>query len=367
MKFVMQNAGRVRPVGVCALLALTIVVIGALGGIHEGRAQSSQVVSLPRCRPGQIVAVDLSTGTTNGVKNPLGSTDPKWHLTMVADYSGPPGNWTAYSIASFGSPWMPNPSTGANWIQRFKKPINPGYAPEQNSAPGAYRYIVPFNLNLASYSSVAINGRFASDNEFAIIKLNSNWILLGSVGFVNWEPFSIAPSAPGAPFINGGNKLDFLVDNTGGPTGLIVDAKLQARCKRFDLTIQKNAVNTPWQVGGQGTFNIVVHNFGGDSISQGTVVMEDLLPLGFQPPFTISQQGSLWNCSTIPVGLQYKLTCTWPTNIEAMAVGPLPLVSITGTVRSLAQKNCATVKLTGSLVPETNVTNNASCIKVNRN
>ncbi|GEM_PF-7010114 len=215
-----------------AIIATMIMAIvsGVFGGIPEASAQWPEVVSLPRCQwEGQIVRADLSTGTTNGVKNPLGSGDPKWYLTMVANYSGSPYKWVAYSVAKNPFSWIANPLTGANWIERSKF-FGPGYTPYQGAAAGTYQYRVLFNVNLALYSSVVITGRFAVDNENAIVMVNGDWITMDG-DFVSWTTLPAIPTVS-APFANGVNSLEFETFNLNGPEGLIVDAKIQAVCKK---------------------------------------------------------------------------------------------------------------------------------------
>ena len=195
-----------------------------------------QLVSLPPCTEsvnGQVVWADLSTGTTNGVKNPLGSADPKWHLTLL---SRGPGIWPAYSIYPDNPPyaWVANPGTGANWIES-NKPSPPYYeydALVADSPEGNYTYVVLFYLDLALYSSIEITGQFAADDA-SNPSLNNG--PLGPTGsFHAWTPFTIGPVAPSAPFPfeNGVNNLEFLnYESPSPPEGLIVDAKLLATCQ----------------------------------------------------------------------------------------------------------------------------------------
>ena len=188
-----------------------------------------QLVSLPLCTEsvnGQVVSADLSTGTINGVRIPLGTADPKWHLTLLP--SGP-GQWPAYSVATYLPYWVPNPP-GANWIE-LGEPVGPAYG-VTDSDWGNYTYVVLFYLDLARYSSIEITGQFAADDG-GNPSLN-NGPLGPSGSFKAWTPFTIGPVAPFSapfPFVNGVNNLEFMNWSGPSPEGLIVDAKLQATCQ----------------------------------------------------------------------------------------------------------------------------------------
>jgi uncharacterized repeat protein (TIGR01451 family) len=320
--------------------------------------------------------LDLSTGTTNGVDDPFGTQDGKWRLSQVPSSTYgqlpglfPIGFYPAFSTASLAGSWAPDP-IGANWIHPQDAPVVNSGGFWHVSSKGFYQYRLLFDLPAGAYTTLTLAGVHAEDDQGKFF-LNGNQIIPGggnlAGNFATLTPFSYASVGLGF-FQIGINELVFEVENGAAVTGLLLRADLQTTCAPpvapFDLATQKTAVNLPWVVGGQGTFEIQVSNLGPTAISQGTVTMEDLLPVQFQPPLVITQGGSLWNCATTAVGLQYKVTCTWPANVQNVPVGPMPLISITGLVRALPMVNCADVTLTGSSLTETNLSNNHACVTV---
>jgi hypothetical protein len=167
---------------------------------------------------GQIIQTDLSTGTTNGAKNPAGQMDPNWNLIGVP--TGSPG--PAFSTNNFSS-WVLNLPQSANWIQRIQN-VNP-----QADAPGSYTYRVQFSPNINLFSSIQLIVRYAADNS-AVVLLNNNPVAAcgGPNCFSSWQPTLTLPITASS------NNLDIVVTNNGNSnnnTGLIADAKLRAICK----------------------------------------------------------------------------------------------------------------------------------------
>jgi len=208
------------------ILTTALSVVGGIGAITSEANAWPDIVSVPLCKKDlhQAFSVDLSTGTTNGVKNPLGMGDPKWYLTYVPNW---PGLFTAYSIERYPWYWIYNPPTGANWIQR-SKPYGPQFLANFYSDIGTYIYKVRFNItNPAAYTTLSVVGRFATDDS-GLIRLNGYFITF-SAGFIAWKSFSAT-----SPFVAGINELEVVVTNVGGPmgspSGAIVDAKVQANC-----------------------------------------------------------------------------------------------------------------------------------------
>ncbi|MFI5165269.1 MAG: LamG-like jellyroll fold domain-containing protein [Thermoanaerobaculales bacterium] len=148
-----------------------------------------------------------------------GQQDPRWQLTAV-----PPnqtGAFPSYATTPYSS-WVP-PTSPANWIHRIQNPT-----PQPDSA-GNYTYRLQFNLNPALYSSVQIVGNYSGDNS-AFVQLNgvTKAGCGGNTCFQGLHPISITSG-----FVNGVNDLDIIVNNDSGPspTGLLVEAKLQATCR----------------------------------------------------------------------------------------------------------------------------------------
>lgn len=107
-------------------------------------------------------------------------------------------------------PWMADTST-SKWI---------GPAADQSAnccALGTYDYKLSFSV---AGGPVSITGRWASDNS-ATMLLNgsstSNTTPSTTASFTAWTPFTLNAVPSGA------NTVDFLVTNTGGPSGLRVE------------------------------------------------------------------------------------------------------------------------------------------------
>ncbi len=202
--------GRLSAFGVAVALSL-LWPVPARG---QGGAASPGTV-LPPCRtPAQIVEVNVSSGL--GVAP--GQQDPRWNLVAV-----PPnqtGFFPSYATIPYSS-WVPATSPDA-WIHRVQNPT-----PQSDSA-GNYDYRFSLNLNLALYSSIQIVGNYAADNSVAV-QLNgaTQTFCSGGACFQGLHPVNIASG-----FVNGTNDLDLIVNNSSGPTptGLLVEAKIQATC-----------------------------------------------------------------------------------------------------------------------------------------
>ncbi|MDG2123008.1 MAG: immunoglobulin domain-containing protein [Verrucomicrobiales bacterium] len=90
------------------------------------------------------------------------------------------------------------------------------------AAGGNYTYRLTFDLTDVDPSTAFITGQSASDNAGSI-SLNGTATGATTGGLNALAPFTISASA-GAPFIQGTNTLDFLVNNAGsGPTALRVE------------------------------------------------------------------------------------------------------------------------------------------------
>lgn len=128
--------------------------------------------------------------------------------------------------------WVP--PGPASWIQ-------PASSTTPQLLPGGifYQYSVPFTLNNPTlYSTIQVTGRYAADNGVpAGVSMNSGPPVApcaGSSCFSSWHPFTITQTSA----IPSSNHLDIRVYNNptgqGGHTytGLVVDATLQAICKK---------------------------------------------------------------------------------------------------------------------------------------
>ncbi|WP_394762373.1 PEPxxWA-CTERM sorting domain-containing protein [Phenylobacterium sp.] len=105
----------------------------------------------------------------------------------------------------------------SNWIG----PVGDGHL---DGPVGYYDYQVSFSLAGLNAATALITGRWATDDHGYDVKING--ISTGqNAGFAtNWTAFSITSG-----FVAGTNTLDFIVYNSGGPTGLRVEMAGTAR------------------------------------------------------------------------------------------------------------------------------------------
>lgn len=165
------------------------------------------------------VDIVLGTGVTNNnTPRSIGSIDSNYQIVATKDYTtGLPISL----VSSNAYVWNYNDSRfatapdSAQWISPY--PISTGVP------TGWYTFRTTFNLNGFDPNKFKINGFLAIDNQTRGPGLLINGIDTGFAlsltddNFVRLNPFSISSG-----FTNGLNTLDFIVFNTGGPTGLLV-------------------------------------------------------------------------------------------------------------------------------------------------
>jgi hypothetical protein len=172
----------------------------------------------PNPGPSLIVA-DLSTGTTSGSPNPLGTVDPDWVVTVApVAVSGdaftvqPPPNWC--------------PSIAATWID----PFNNGQLAADPA--GNYDFQIQFTLNFIAQRDFELNINVAADNS-AVVFLNG--IPLGATaGFSCANKTNLITTN----FLQHGvNILAVQVNNLndGAPVGLLVEGGVSAKDKPICL------------------------------------------------------------------------------------------------------------------------------------
>jgi hypothetical protein len=149
---------------------------------------------------------NLSTGQGNGPQDPL------WKVN---------GN-PAYITPSFAA-WI-STLTPAKWIQPVASPT-----PSPNVPAGIYRYIVKFNISPCPAGKVQLDVKFAADN--------SAKVLLDGAQITTTPCLNTCFKAPQAPvslsvpsLSPGAHTLEIDVTNNGGPSALIVNAKLKRSC-----------------------------------------------------------------------------------------------------------------------------------------
>lgn len=154
---------------------------------------------------GSIAIFNTGQGS-DGLALPVGVLDP--HYALVSAPAGVP--LTAITTSPNGL-WTGNTPT-ADWI-------SPGSSGGDSWPVGNYDYQTTFDLAGFDPLTAQLSGMWTSDND-ACIFLNgvSTGVCTGFTDFGELHAFSITSG-----FRAGINTLDFMVDNGGGPTGLIVE------------------------------------------------------------------------------------------------------------------------------------------------
>lgn len=149
-----------------------------------------------------IVIFNTGEGT-GGTALAVGQTD--LHYSLISA----PATVPLTAIAtSPNAAWTANTSS-ADWI-------SPGSSGDTSWPVGNYDYQTTFSLGGLNPSTAQLSGMWTSDND-ACIDLNgvSTGICTAFAGFGSLHAFTITSG-----FTSGVNKLDFIVDNGGGPTGV---------------------------------------------------------------------------------------------------------------------------------------------------
>jgi hypothetical protein len=190
-------------------VATGLLVRGAVHGCAVRDLDPSTCVDVRRT-DGSVIAyspapVDVSTGSTDGVPDPVPSTDGKWH-------TGPLAAGSAVSVTPHSGWW--SGSTRANWVS-----VDQGYGP---GTPGAYVYSVSVDLGPdVAYGGIVLS--YAADNAVAF-RLNGTPIggyAAGDVKTAFNQPHTI--SLASAPLRPGVNTLEATVTDYGTATGLLVE------------------------------------------------------------------------------------------------------------------------------------------------
>jgi uncharacterized repeat protein (TIGR01451 family) len=146
----------------------------------------------------------------------------------------------------------------------------------------------------------------------------------------------------------------------------IFNAHSAGKCKP-DLAITKRALNTPWTVGGTGTFTLLVQNLGPGAVPAETVIT---VTENLQTGLTLNTvSGTGWTPTSTP-GV---VTCTYTVPPGGLAGGAsLPLITFTVTVTAAGPfRNCAIVQgqvggvpgAAGAVLQEP-TGNNTSCVTI---
>lgn len=147
---------------------------------------------------GQLLAFG-SVDTHYTVSGPGGTDAPVFAVDGALGY---PGYWMA-------------PGPRSAWISPLAAGSTGG-----NVDAGVYTYTTWLDLSGFAPAGGRISGGIAVDNTLVAIRLNGSDAALpsGSVSYGSLQPFTIE-----AGFVSGLNRLDFVVYNEGGPSGLRVE------------------------------------------------------------------------------------------------------------------------------------------------
>lgn len=155
---------------------------------------------------GETNSLDLSTGQTSPI-------DSKWKVNGGNAYTTPP--YTG---------WLPLPP--AQWIQPVASPT-----PSPNVAANTvFKYTLQFTVPKCTIPmDVSLKGAFAADNSAKAFLDGNPIATCGIKCFASGQ----APVVLSASSIGPGNHtLEIQVLNQSGPSGLIVNARLNAQCKK---------------------------------------------------------------------------------------------------------------------------------------
>lgn len=103
----------------------------------------------------------------------------------------------------------------------FSAWIGPNNDMALNGPAGTYVYRTTFDLTGFNPGTASITGGWSTDNNGLDIRING--VSLGFTTAANQFEIGFAPFTVNSNFVAGINTLDFLVNNSGGPTALRVE------------------------------------------------------------------------------------------------------------------------------------------------
>ncbi len=159
---------------------------------------------------GSVISSLFNTGV-DGTGTPLSNNAAETHYTLVSVPSGTTSLRVATSVNGFPiGPWLGDDSLSA-WI-------GPASDGSLNGPAGNYDYQTTFDLTGFDPATASITGQWSMDDAGVDILINGVSISPTSSDFTSWTSFSVNSN-----FVAGINTLDFVINNTGGPTGLRVE------------------------------------------------------------------------------------------------------------------------------------------------
>jgi Domain of unknown function DUF11 len=173
-------------------------------------------------KPCRAVAIDLSTGVSNGASLATGATDPNWTIGTVPTGASVSGS-TAY-VPNI-NPW---PATAPP--ARFISPKPPGGSSTPTTI-GDYEYRFAFNLGQWRPNTCRLRFQYAADNSVKFF-LDGNTTPFATSGT---NVFSTLQAQVTALIATppGGHVLRAVVNNTSSVTSLLVRGVVECTCSSF--------------------------------------------------------------------------------------------------------------------------------------
>jgi cyanobactin cluster PatC/TenC/TruC protein len=140
----------------------------------------------------------------DGSPAPGGAADP--HFTLISGPAGAKGT-KAVAASSLARGYAPN-TASSFWIG-LDKNLSTGHP------AGKYDYQTTVDLTGMDPATASITGKVAADDSVTILLNGVKKATIPSPAYGVLVPFTIS-----GDFVPGINKLDFFVENGGGPTGL---------------------------------------------------------------------------------------------------------------------------------------------------
>jgi hypothetical protein len=198
---------------VSVLFALTLIAIAA----------TSAMAQIDRVRPneGNVIV----KGPTLGCCKCLGGTNTLDLSTISSN------NWTVngnpvVSLTQIHSAWNINPGS-AQWISTSAS----GGTGNVNS--GTYDYQLNFTVAKCTIpQTVTLSGTYGGDDIIAVYLDSTSNLISKCAGTSGWC-FNISNAPPpisGYPVTPGNHTLLVKVSNSGGPSGMFINAKLTSAC-----------------------------------------------------------------------------------------------------------------------------------------
>lgn len=159
---------------------------------------------------GSVISSLFNTGV-DAAGAPLSNNDAEIHYTLLSVPSGTTSLRVATSANGFPiTPWLGDDSLSA-WI-------GPASDGSLNGPAGNYDYRTTFDLTGFDPLTAIITGQWSMDDTAVDILINGVSTSATGSNFSSWTSFSVNSN-----FVAGINTLDFVINNSGGPTGLRVE------------------------------------------------------------------------------------------------------------------------------------------------